>query len=194
MLSKAPKYAAILFALSVLAPSPEVNAARNLIRGEVANAISQDDEYIREGSQRIVRVRGENLDNIHSIASRQFVSKVEEEIKSPGANLSISGFETSVRFEDGRFVFEYKVQLNPAKNPDEVHTMISMRGTVWSGSGARDRVLHENSNKIPQWQQRMITFYPDMKISYELAQSDNSAPNGFRIFHEAVLAKGVRIQ
>ncbi|MFA5842991.1 MAG: hypothetical protein WC882_05000 [Candidatus Gracilibacteria bacterium] len=151
-------------------------------------------EYVTEGNQRILRVRGMDLNHLHETAYREFIRRIGEEIKKPGAQLTIADFKTSVRFENGQFVFEYKVNLNPAQNQNEVHTLVDMRGTVLCEPNAEDGVLKIDSTKIPEWQGKMNKAYSRMKIWYETAHS-SSVPSGDNvlcspIFHEAVLAKG----
>ncbi|MFA6436115.1 MAG: hypothetical protein WCW30_03195, partial [Candidatus Gracilibacteria bacterium] len=151
-------------------------------------------EYVTERNQRILRVRGMDLNHLHETAYREFIRRIGAEIKKPGAQLTIADFKTSVRFENGQFVFEYKVNLNPAQNQNEVHTLVDMRGTVLCEPNAEDGVLKIDSTKIPEWQGEMNKVYPGMKIWYEQARSKD-VPSGDNvpcspIFHEAVLAKG----
>lgn len=200
MLSKTPRSllaAAVVVPLTLTLPRVEaVDSTRTTISLGISDAMAappeataQDPEYIQEGTQRILRVRGENLDALHSIASHEFIRRIEEEIKKPGAELTIANFETDVRFEGGEFVFEYRVNLNPAPSQNEVHTLIGMRETVHYGRDAKTKVLLENSTKVPGWRDQMSAAYPGMKLLYEVANSEKNSTIG-PIFHEAVLVKG----
>ena len=200
MLSKAPRtllVAALALPLTVALPLEKtIESTRAGISIGISDAMAAPSEaaagkveYVAEGNQRFLQAKGKELDALHSTASREFIRRIEEEIKKPGAKLTIADFETSVRLEDGEYIFEYKVKLNPAKDQNEVHTLIAMRGTVWSGRGSKDRVLAENKGKIPDWQQRVGAAYPTMRLWYEVATSYQDSPKG-SIYHEAVLAKG----
>ncbi len=200
MLPKIPKtllVAGLALPLTVTLPSIKaVESTRSAISIGVSDAIAapleaatEEIEYVQDGRQRILRAKGKDLNALHSTASREFLRRLEEEIKKPDARLTIANFETSIRFENGEFIFEYRARLNPASSQNEVHTLISMRGTVWCGRDAKTKVLEENRSKVPGWQQRIGAAYPGMKIWYESAQSENGSPQG-TIFHEAVLAKG----
>lgn len=185
MLSKVPKNllaVGVALPLSVISlDAAAIDASRDVTSVEILNVVApQRVEY---------SVRGKNLDALHTRASQEFIRRVEAEIKKPGANLTISNFETDVRFENDEFVFEYRLNLNPARDSSEVHTLVDMRGTVWTGQNAQTNVLAENSTKIPEWQMRMKAAYPNMNLRYEVARSERSTPKG-SIFHEAVLVKG----
>ncbi|MEK7528583.1 MAG: hypothetical protein AAB592_02370, partial [Patescibacteria group bacterium] len=144
MLPKIPKtllVAGLALPLTVTLPSIKaVESTRSAISIGVSDAIAapleaatEEIEYVQDGRQRILRAKGKDLNALHSTASREFLRRLEEEIKKPDARLTIANFETSIRFENGEFIFEYRARLNPASSQNEVHTLISMRGTVWCG-------------------------------------------------------------
>lgn len=200
MLSKAPRsilVAGLALPLAVALPSVKaVESTRAGVSIGISDAMAappeaaaEKVEYSKQGTQRILRAKGKELDALHSTASREFISRIEEEIKKPGAQLTIADFETSVTVENGEYIFEYRAKLNPTQDQNEVHTLVAMRGTVWCGRDAKEKVLAENKDKIPGWQQRMGAAYPAMKLWYEVATSEQDSPKG-PIFHEAVLAKG----
>lgn len=200
MLSKAPSniLTAGLTSLSLVIAIPIFQAVDNqkkaisdrisLVIAASLKIIAKGVEYTKDGTQRILKAKGQDLDAVHTTTYREFTSRIEEEIKKSDNHLTISQFETDVRFEDGEFVFKYKVNLNPARNANEAHRLVEMIGTVWCGEGAKEKVLTENK-KIAGWQMLMRAAYPNMKIWYEIARSEHNSPKGF-IFHEAVLAKG----
>lgn len=186
---KYPKWAPkLLLITSLLLNSCDFQKNTDKIKNKIENIISLDyqPEYIKNGNNRLLRVKGDNLDKLHTVAVQEFIKKIEKEIKNPRNSFIMSNFKTNVDFIGGKYLFEYSLNLNPSKNlkPQRV---IDIRGTVWNGVGAKNKVLKLNEKKIPSWQKNMEKFYSG--VSFE---QDISSNNG--LFHEAVLAKAEKIK
>lgn len=198
MLSKSPGRALVLGLALGLACTPGNERAVHEIKDDVASSclssiVNSDTalDYQVHDNCRVVVAKGNNLDDLHTVVSREFLDRVGTELRSPGARFTLAGFKTKVEHVDGEYVFSYSVRLNPAKNDAEVHTLVAMRGTVWDGVNAEREVLERNAAKIRPWQDRMQAGYSDMEVDFEVARSSVGNGQG-KIFHEAVLAKGAK--
>ena len=120
--------------------------------------------YIHKNTLRKTSVTWPNLNQVHSIAYKDFISNLSKELQSSKTGFTISEFKTYISTKaKGQYRLEYEVKLDPCIQWCQLYRIVDMRGTVMTGRGALWKAKNINQGKVPVWQSSMNNRYSSMK-------------------------------